>query len=209
MKNFLRQGILVIISSPSGAGKTTICKRLLKEDENLYLSVSVTTRKKRQNEVEGKDYFFYSKNDFKKIKSKDKFIETAIIFGNFYGTLKEEVITKLNKGIDVIIDIDWQGTRQINKYMKGNVIKIFLLPPSIEELLERLSSRGTESPEEIKLRMSKAIKEIKHFDEYDYVLVNENIDMTFKKIKTILESERMRLINQKSMIEFISRLSNN
>ena len=207
MKNFKRFGVLIIISSPSGAGKTTICKKLISQDKKLYLSVSVTTRKKRNKEIDGIDYFFYSRKEFLKLKKQDKFLETAKVFDNLYGTLKEEVLEKLEKGIDVIIDIDWQGTRQINKFMNGNVVKVFLLPPSLNELSKRLSARATESSDEIKFRLSNAVKEIKHFNEYDYVLINENLEITFEKIKMIIEAERIKISRQKDLNKLIKVLT--
>ena len=182
MAKIKKEGVLLVISSPSGTGKTTICKKLLEYDKNIHLSVSVTTRKKRKNEVEGIDYYFRSKKDFLNLKSQNSFIENALVFENYYGTLKSEVLEQLENGIDVLIDIDWQGTRQITQAMKGNLIKIFLLPPSIDELKKRLSKRNSDSIKEINFRMSKALKEIKHFDEYDYVLVNDNLENTFQKI---------------------------
>ena len=201
------EGVLLVISSPSGTGKTTICKKLLEHDKNIHLSVSVTTRKKRKNEVDGVDYYFRSKNDFLNLKSENAFIENALVFENYYGTLKSEVLRQVDTGIDVLIDIDWQGTRQINKEMKGNVIKIFLLPPSINELKKRLSIRNSDSMKEINFRMSKALKEIKHYDEYDYVLVNDNLDNTFKQIVTILEAERLKLSKQLYLTDFVKKLN--
>jgi len=196
MAKIKKEGVLLVISSPSGTGKTTICKKLLEYDKNIHLSVSVTTRKKRKNEVEGIDYYFRSKKDFLNLKSQNSFIENAFVFENYYGTLKSEVLEQLENGIDVLIDIDWQGTRQITQAMKGNLIKIFLLPPSIDELKKRLSKRNSDSIKEINFRMSKALKEIKHFDEYDYVLVNDNLDNTFQKIVKIIEVERLKLTKQ-------------
>ena len=134
MAKIKKEGVLLVISSPSGTGKTTICKKLLEYDKNIHLSVSVTTRKKRKNEVEGIDYYFRSKKDFLNLKSQNSFIENALVFENYYGTLKSEVLEQLENGIDVLIDIDWQGTRKITQAMKGNLVKIFLLPPSIDEL---------------------------------------------------------------------------
>ena len=145
MAKIKKEGVLLVISSPSGTGKTTICKKLLEYDKNIHLSVSVTTRKKRKNEVEGTDYYFRSKKDFLNLKSQNSFIENALVFENYYGTLKSEVLEQLENGIDVLIDIDWQGTRQITQAMKGNLIKIFLLPPSIDELKKRLSKRNSDS----------------------------------------------------------------
>ena len=206
MAKIKKEGVLLVISSPSGTGKTTICKKLLEYDKNIHLSVSVTTRKKRKNEVEGIDYYFKSKKDFLNLKSQNSFIENAFVFENYYGTLKSEVLEQLENGIDVLIDIDWQGTRQITEAMKGNLIKIFLLPPSIDELKKRLSKRNSDSIKEINFRMSNALKEIKHYDEYDYVLINNNLENTFQKIVKILEVERLKLSKQLSLFDFIEKL---
>ncbi len=207
MAKIKKEGVLLVISSPSGTGKTTICKKLLEYDKNIHLSVSVTTRKKRKNEVEGIDYYFKSKKDFLNLKSQNSFIENAFVFENYYGTLKSEVLEHLENGIDVLIDIDWQGTRQITQAMKGNLIKIFLLPPSIDELKKRLSKRNSDSIKEINFRMSQALKEIKHFDEYDYVLVNDNLGNTFQKIIKILEVERLKLPKQLHISDFVKKLN--
>ena len=207
MAKIKKEGVLLVISSPSGTGKTTICKKLLEYDKKIHLSVSVTTRKKRKNEVEGIDYYFKSKKDFINLKSQNSFIENAFVFENYYGTLKSEVLEQLENGIDVLIDIDWQGTRQITQAMKGNLIKIFLLPPSIDELKKRLSKRNSDSIKEINFRMSKALKEIKHFDEYDYVLVNDNLDNTFQKIVKIIEVERLKLPKQLYISDFVKKLN--
>ena len=207
MAKIKKKGVLLVISSPSGTGKTTICKKLVEYDKNIHLSVSVTTRKKRKNEVEGIDYYFRSKKDFLNLKSQNSFIENAFVFENYYGTLKSEVLEQLENGIDVLIDIDWQGTRQITQAMKGNLIKIFLLPPSIDELKKRLSKRNSDSIKEINFRMSKALKEIKHFDEYDYVLVNDNLDNTFQKIVKIIEVERLKLTKQLYIFDLVKKLN--
>ena len=207
MGKIKKEGVLLVISSPSGTGKTTICKKLLEYDKNIHLSVSVTTRKKRKNEVEGIDYYFRSKEDFLNLKSQNSFIENALVFENYYGTLKSEVLEQLENGVDVLIDIDWQGTRQITQAMKGNLIKIFLLPPSIDELKKRLSKRNSDSIKEINFRMSKALKEIKHFDEYDYVLVNDNLENTFQKIVKIIETERLKLPKQLYLSDFVKKLN--
>ena len=207
MAKIKKEGVLLVISSPSGTGKTTICKKLLEYDKNIHLSVSVTTRKKRKNEVEGIDYYFKSKKDFLNLKSQNSFIENAFVFENYYGTLKSEVLELMENGIDVLIDIDWQGTRQITQAMKGNLIKIFLLPPSIDELKKRLSKRNSDSIKEINFRMSQALKEIKHFDEYDYVLVNDNLENTFQKIVKIIEAERLKLPKQLYLSDFVKKLN--
>ena len=207
MAKIKKEGVLLVISSPSGTGKTTISKKLLEYDKNIHLSVSVTTRKKRKNEIEGIDYYFRSKKDFLNLKSQNSFIENAFVFENYYGTLKSEVLEQLENGIDILIDIDWQGTRQITEAMKGNLIKIFLLPPSIDELKKRLSKRNSDSIKEINFRMSKALKEIKHFDEYNYVLVNDNLDITFQKIVKIIEAERLKLPKQIYLSNFVKKLN--
>ena len=207
MVKIRNEGVLLVISSPSGTGKTTICKKLLEHDKNIHLSVSVTTRKKRKNEVEGVDYYFKTKKEFLNLKSENFFIENAFVFENYYGTLKSEVLEKLENGIDVLIDIDWQGTRQITKAIKDNLIKIFLLPPSINELKKRLSKRNSDSAKEINFRMSNALKEIKHYDEYDYVLINKNLDETFQQIVKILETERLKLSKQFHLHDFVKKLN--
>ncbi len=207
MVKIKNEGVLLVISSPSGTGKTTICKKLIEYDKNIHLSVSVTTRKKRKNEVEGKDYYFKTKKDFLNLKSENSFIEDAFVFENYYGTLKSEVLENLKNGIDVLIDIDWQGTRQITKAMKGKLIKIFLLPPSINELKKRLSKRNSDSIKEINFRMSRALQEIKHYDEYDYVLINDNLDKTFRDILKILETERLKLFRQTYLFDFVKKLN--
>jgi len=207
MNDISRLGVLVVISSPSGTGKTTICKKLISKDNNLHLSISVTTRKKRDTEIEGVDYFFKTKEEFLSLKKENEFVESALVFDNFYGTLKTQVVNKLKKSIDVIIDIDWQGTRQINSFMGGNVVKIFLLPPSLKELSNRLSARGSDSLKEIDFRMSKAVKEIEHFNEYDYVLINNDVEETYLKINQILDVERLKLSRQIHLKNIVSKLT--
>ena len=187
-----RRGLVMIVSSPSGAGKTTICKKLIEEVNDIDLSVSVTTRKKRPNEVEGKDYFFKSEQEFNKMISQGNFLETANVFGYLYGTLKDEITSKILQGTDVIVDIDWQGTRQIEKHIPEDIVKVFILPPSIKELEKRLGARATESKESFKKRMSEARKEISHYSEYDFIIINKDIEESLEKIKSILFSERIR-----------------
>jgi guanylate kinase len=148
------RGLVLIISSPSGAGKTTICKKLIEEVNNLNLSVSVTTRLKRSDEVDGKDYFFRSDKEFDDMVAQEKFLEHAKVFDHSYGTLKSEIDTKIINGINVIVDIDWQGTRQIEQHIPDDIVKIFILPPSIKELEKRLGTRATESQDSFKKRMS-------------------------------------------------------
>ena len=200
------RGLVLIISSPSGAGKTTICKKLIEEVNNLNLSVSVTTRLKRSDEVDGKDYFFRSDKEFDDMVTKEKFLEHAKVFGHYYGTLKSEIDTKIVNGINIIVDIDWQGTRQIEQHIPDDIVKIFILPPSIKELEKRLGTRATESQDSFKKRMSEARKEISHYTEYDFIIINEDIEESVNKIKTILHSESLRRHRQVGLKKFVDNL---
>ena len=201
-----RRGLVLVISSPSGAGKTTICKNIIEKVNNVSLSVSVTTRKKRKGEIEGKDYFFKTNEEFIPMMSNNEFIESAKVFGNFYGTLKAEVLQKIQDGIDVLVDIDWQGTRQIEKHMPEDIVKIFILPPSIKELEYRLGNRASENKEDFNKRMSEARKEISHYNEYDFVIINEEIDIAVNLVKSILYSERLRKHRQTSLQNVVNNL---
>ena len=200
------RGLVLIISSPSGAGKTTICKKLIEEVNNLNLSVSVTTRLKRSDEVDGKDYFFRSDKEFDDMVAQEKFLEHAKVFDHSYGTLKSEINTKIINGINVIVDIDWQGTRQIEQHIPDDIVKIFILPPSIKELEKRLGARATESQDSFKKRMSEARKEISHYSEYDFIIINEDIQESVNKIKTILYSESLRRHRQVGLKKFVDNL---
>jgi len=200
------RGLVLIISSPSGAGKTTICKKLIEEVNNLNLSVSVTTRLKRSDEVDGKDYFFRSDKEFDDMVAQEKFLEHAKVFDHSYGTLKSEIDTKIINGINVIVDIDWQGTRQIEQHIPDDIVKIFILPPSIKELEKRLGARATESQDSFKKRMSEARKEISHYSEYDFIIINEDIQESVNKIKTILHSESLRRHRQVGLKKFVDNL---
>ena len=202
----INKGLVLIVSSPSGAGKTTICKRLIQDIENLSLSISVTTRLKRQNEIDGKDYFFKSDEEFDKMVKQEKFLEHARVFGYSYGTLKSEINSKITNGINVIVDIDWQGTRQIEEHIPDDIVKIFILPPSIKELEKRLGARATESQDSFKKRMSEARKEISHYNEYDFIIINEDVQESVNKIKSILKSESLRRHRQVGLSEFVNDL---
>jgi len=191
---------IIIISSPSGAGKTTLCKMLIKKMNNLKLSISYTSRNKRLNEVHGKDYFFVNKKKFIELKKKDYFIETAINFGNYYGS---PLINITNKNKNILFDIDWKGARKVRKKIdKKNIIDFFILPPSVKELKNRLIKRGRDNSKDIDLRLSYALKEISHYSEYSYVLINQNIHQTVNdlihiiKYHSILEKNRV-LTNSK------------
>ncbi len=179
---------LIIISSPSGAGKTTLCKLLIKKNKNINLSVSYTSRNKRLNEQEGKDYHFVSRKKFESLKNKNFFIETAKNFNNFYGSPKKNVTNSFKMKKHVLFDIDWKGARKIrNQYAEKDIIDFFILPPSKSELKRRLIKRGRDNNKEINLRLSYAIDEMRHFNEYKYVLINENVKMTVNHIKKIIE----------------------
>ena len=206
MLNKSNRGLVLIISSPSGAGKTTICKKLIEEVNNLNLSVSVTTRLKRSDEVDGKDYFFRSDKEFDDMVAQEKFLEHAKVFDYSYGTLKSEIDTKIINGINVIVDIDWQGTRQIEQHIPDDIVKIFILPPSIKELEKRLGTRATESQDSFKKRMSEARKEISHYSEYDFIIINDDIQESVNKIKTILHSESLRRYRQIGLNKFVDNL---
>ena len=187
-----RKGLMLVLSSPSGAGKTSICKKLLEKDNKIVMSISYTTRKKRKSEKEGVDYFFVSKKKFKELIEKNFFIEYANVFDNWYGTPKSFVSDNLNNGVDVMFDIDWQGTQKLFNFSSSDVVSIFILPPSNEVLLKRLKNRAEDSHEIVLLRMSKAKSEISHWIEYDYVLVNDSLDECAQNVLTILNAERKK-----------------
>jgi len=186
-----KKGVLIVISSPSGAGKTTIAKKLTSKKSNIELSVSLTTRKPRAGEIDGIDYKFVSPNFFKqKIKQK-AFLENARVFDNFYGTLKKKIESKLNKGKNILLDIDWQGARQVKKRLPNDTVTIFILPPSLKELEKRLKKRER-SITFVKKRMSKAKQEIMHWSEYDYAVVNKDLNSCLNKIKNILQIDNCK-----------------
>tara|TARA_B100000963_G_C22483418_1_gene605758 strand:+ start:157 stop:789 length:633 start_codon:yes stop_codon:yes gene_type:complete len=183
---------LVIISSPSGAGKTTLCKLLIKKMKNMNLSISYTSRNKRLNEVNGKDYYFVTKNEFINLKRKNFFIETANNFKNLYGTPFRSIKHSKKTGKHILFDIDWKGARKIRRYYgKENIIDFFILPPSKLELKRRLIKRGRDNNKEINLRLSYAIDEMKHYNEYKYVLINENVKKTVDDIKKIIDYNKL------------------
>ena len=192
---------LIIISSPSGAGKTTLCKLLLKKLKNINLSISYTSRNKRLNEIDGKDYFFISKQKFLSLKKNNFFIETATNFNNLYGSPYKNINLSKKKNKHILFDIDWKGARKIRRnYDRNDIIDFFILPPSKAELKRRLVKRGRDNNREIKLRLSYAIDEMKHFNEYKYVLINENVKKTVNRIKTIIEYNEL-IYNQKQILK--------
>ena len=203
---FKRRGILFVVSSPSGAGKSTISRKLLAADEGLEMSVSATTRPIRPGEVDGVDYHFVDTAKFKDMVANHEFLEWAHVFGNRYGTPHANVEKALSEGRDVLFDIDWQGAQQLYQLAGGDVVRVFIFPPSMEELQRRLTARGTDSQEVIDARMARAAAEISHWDGYDYVLVNDDVESCFAKVQTILDAERLKRSRQTGVIGFVRGL---
>ena len=201
-----RKGLMLVLSSPSGAGKTSICKEILKKIKELKLSISYTTSPKRKSEVDGLDYFFISEKKFKELQAKDFFIENAKVFDHLYGTPKNFVEKNLLKGVDVLFDIDWQGAQKLSNFSKTDIVSVFILPPSNKILKERLKKRNEDSLEIVNKRMSKAKSEISHWIEYDYVLINEDLVTCTNEIVTILKAERKKRERQKFIFTFVEKL---
>ncbi|RMA42389.1 guanylate kinase [Rhodophyticola porphyridii] len=192
-----RRGLLIILSSPSGAGKSTLARRLMDWDPSLSFSVSATTRPPRPGEVDGEHYHFLSEAAFKKMVAENAMLEHAFVFGNFYGSPVAPVAEAIEAGRDVLFDIDWQGAQQIKtSALRDHVLSIFILPPSIDELRRRLEARGQDTPETIAKRMQKSWDEISHWDGYDYVLINDDLDRTEARLKQIVEAERLKQAQQ-------------
>jgi guanylate kinase len=201
-----RRGLMMVLSSPSGAGKTTISHRLLEADDDLDLSISVTTRPKRPGEVEGKDYTFVDLTTFDIMVNRDQLLEHAKVFGNYYGTPRAPVEKTLSEGKDVLFDIDWQGTQQLAEKARDDLVSVFILPPSWRELERRLFARAQDDPSEINRRMAKAADEMSHWAEYDYVIVNRDLDASVAAARGILNSERQKRRRQVGLAEFVNGL---
>jgi guanylate kinase len=201
-----RRGLMLVLSSPSGAGKTTLSRLLLESDPNVAMSVSATTRPKRPGEVDGRDYFFIADEKFQRMADTGEFLEHALVFGHRYGTPKQAVLEALTAGRDVLFDIDWQGTQQLRQQVREDVVTIFVLPPSRTELERRLHTRAQDSDEVVRRRMAKANGEISHWAEYDYVIVNEDIARAQAQVATILEAERLKRARQPGIPAFVETL---
>ena len=207
METGQRNGMLLVISSPSGAGKSTLTRRLLAEDDAFEMSISATTRPERPGETHGKHYFFLARAEFEKMVAEDGLLEHAEVFGNLYGTPRAPVEEAVGQARDVLFDVDWQGAQQLRLSALGSsVVSIFILPPSIAVLEQRLISRGQDAPDVIRRRMDQAMSEISHWAEYDYVLVNDDLDTCYNQIRTIVASERLRLIRQPGIRGFVDGL---
>jgi guanylate kinase len=203
----LRRGLLLILSSPSGAGKTTLSRMLMAWDPTMRFSVSATTRAARPGEADGREYHFRSPAEFEAMVQSGDMLEHAQVFGHSYGSPRAPVLAAMEAGIDTVFDIDWQGGQQIKQAMRGDVVSIFILPPSIAALDQRLRSRGQDSEEVIAGRMAKSRDEISHWAEYDYVLINEDLDQTFDRLKTILTAERLKRERQPQLSAFVRALN--
>ncbi|WP_341712557.1 guanylate kinase [Erythrobacter sp.] len=204
--NLARRGLMFILSSPSGAGKTTISRMLLEADPEIKLSVSVTTRPPRPGEIDGVHYYFVDDAEFDRMVEEDDFYEWATVFGYRYGTPKGRIRAALKEGQDFMFDIDWQGTQQLYQKDQQDVVRVFILPPSIAELRRRLESRAQDSDDVIDERMERARGEISHWDAYDYVVINEDVNACFAKVREILDAERMKRQRQTGLIPFVREL---
>ena len=201
-----RRGMMIVLSSPSGAGKTSLSRKLLEKNKNLFLSISFTTRPPRPLEVNESDYFFIDDKKFIDMLNEDEFLEHAKVFDFYYGTPKKPVMNALKSGKDILFDIDWQGTQQLMNSVQDDLVKIFVLPPSAKELEKRLLKRNQDTDETVKNRMSKASDEISHYAEYDYIIINEDFDESLEKINSILIAEGLKRTRQNKIQDVINSL---
>ncbi|MFS2176407.1 guanylate kinase [Rhizobium pisi] len=201
-----RRGLMLVISSPSGAGKSTIARTLLETDKHIGLSVSVTTRQRRPSEVEGVHYHFKSVREFERLRDSDSLLEWAEVHGNFYGTPREPVEQAMAEGRDMLFDIDWQGAQQLQEKMSADVVSIFVLPPTMTELQSRLHRRAEDSEEVIQTRLANSRAEIAHWREYDYVIVNDDLNTAFDAVQSIVKAERLRRDRRHGMFDFVREL---
>lgn len=205
-RDIKRRGILLVLSSPSGAGKTTITRALVERDRKLKLSVSATTRPRRAGEVDGKDYHFVDPERFATLVAGDELLEHATVFGHSYGTPRAPVMTAIENGCDIITDIDWQGTQQLQAKIGADLVSVFILPPSMAALEARLKSRAQDSAEVVRTRMAKSSEEMSHWDAYDYVVINDDLEDSIRRVEAILSAERVRRRRQIGLAEFVNRL---
>lgn len=201
-----RRGLMLVISSPSGAGKSTIARNLLEKDKNISLSVSVTTRARRQSEIDGIHYQFISKTQFERMRDGEELLEWAEVHGNFYGTPREPVETAMAEGKDMLFDIDWQGAEQLQDKMKADVVSIFILPPTMTELQSRLHRRAEDTEEVIQTRLANSRSEIEHWRDYDYVILNDDLQAAFEAVEAIVKAERVRRDRRHGMFDFVRGL---
>lgn len=201
-----RRGLMLVISSPSGAGKSTIARNLMERDRQIGMSVSVTTRQRRQSEIEGVHYHFVSQRDFERMRDSDSLLEWAEVHGNFYGTPRDPVELAMSEGRDMLFDIDWQGAQQLQDKMKADVVSIFILPPTMAELQSRLHRRAEDTEEVIQTRLANSRAEISHWREYDYVIVNDDLDAAFDAVQSIVKAERLRRDRRHGLFDFVSTL---
>jgi guanylate kinase len=199
---------MLVLSSPSGAGKTTIAREVLKKEDNLELSISVTTRPKRPSETEGKDYYFVDESTFSHMVERGDFLEHAFVYGYHYGTPKSSIDNHLASGIDALFDIDWQGTQQLKQISTGDLVSVFLLPPTMADLENRLMKRAEDPEEIIKKRMSKATHEISHWAEYNYVIINTSLEESVFSVRSIIHAERLKRRRQIGLAQFVTQLRN-
>ncbi len=206
MADITRRGLMLVLSSPSGAGKTSISREILRRESGLTMSVSATTRAKRPGEIHGTDYFFVDKTEFGLMRNRGEFLEHAKVFDNYYGTPRSFVEEKLSAGLDVLFDIDWQGTQQLREEAHTDLVSVFILPPSTYELERRLNARAQDPAHVVAARMSKAADEMSHWPEYDYIIVNSDLDASVARVQSILTAERCRRDRQVGLGDFVKRL---
>lgn len=201
-----RRGLMLVLSSPSGAGKTTIARRLREEDKSIAMSISHTTRQRRNGEKDGKDYHFVDRETFTRMRDQGEFLEWAVVFDNYYGTTRKPVEDALAAGRDVLFDVDWQGAASLRDQAKTDVVTVFVLPPTATDLEQRLNERAQDPPEIVRRRMLGASNEIQHWDEYDYVVINHDIDCSVEAVRAILAAERLRRTRLTGLKQFVKKL---
>ncbi|GJM01296.1 MAG: guanylate kinase [Methyloligella sp.] len=206
-KDIERRGLMYVLSSPSGAGKTSIATKLIDQDKNIDMSISMTTRKARPGEIDGKDYIFVNEDQFNKAIENNELLEWAEVFGNFYGTPRKAVEQKLENGQDVLFDIDWQGTQQLHEKVGKDLVRLFILPPSVKVLEDRLKRRGQDEDHIVAARMKEAANQISHWAEYDYVIINENLDESLGEVQNILNAERLKRERRVGLSAFVRNMT--